>query len=83
MALQLGATRDAFLAAGVPADKADAASEELAGFDNRIAAIDSRLAVLTWMVGAVITVSLLLLGSMFAVWSKLGDISGQLARLVH
>jgi hypothetical protein len=51
MALQLGATREAFIAAGVPTDKANAAAEELAGYDNRLAAMDTRLTLLTWMVG--------------------------------
>jgi hypothetical protein len=40
MALQLGATRAAFLAAGVPTAQADAASEELAGYDNRLAGLE-------------------------------------------
>lgn len=35
MAFQLGATRAAFLAANVPEDKAGAAAEELAGYDNQ------------------------------------------------
>jgi hypothetical protein len=58
VALQLGATRDAFLAAGVPPDKANAAAEELAGYDNRLAGMDARLSgiearlgILTWAVG--------------------------------
>lgn len=48
VALQLGATRAAFIAASVPEDKARAATEELAGYDNRLASIDSRVSVLTW-----------------------------------
>jgi len=81
MALQLGATREAFLAAGAPADKAAAAAEELAGYDNRIAGIETRLAaVLTWMVGANVGLSLLILGSMFALWSKMADISAQIVQ---
>ena len=43
MALQLGATRAAFLAAQVPEDKASAAAEELAAYDNRINGIDMKL----------------------------------------
>ncbi len=53
MALQLGATREAFIAAGTPPDKAAAAVEELAGYDNRLAGIESRLAVLMVMVGGI------------------------------
>ena len=49
MALGLGATREAFIAAGTPADKASAAAEELAGYDNRLAGIETRIAVLMAM----------------------------------
>lgn len=83
MALQLGATREAFLAAGVSADKASAAAEELAGYDNRLVGIETRLAVLTWMAGANVALTLIVVGSLFALWSKLGDISGQLAQFTH
>jgi hypothetical protein len=51
MALQLGALRDALLNAGATAEKADRAAEELAGYETRLASIDGRLALLTWMVG--------------------------------
>jgi hypothetical protein len=51
MPLQLGALRDALLSAGAPPDKADKAAEELAGYENRFAGIETRLAVLTWMAG--------------------------------
>ena len=51
MALQLGAVRDAFLDAGASPDKANAAAEELAGYDSRLATIDTKLAVLMVMVG--------------------------------
>lgn len=53
----------------------------MGGYDNRLAAIDTRLAVLTWMAGANLTLTLLLAGTVFAVWSKLGEISGQVAAL--
>ncbi len=51
MALQLGALRDALIDAGAQPDKAAKAAEELAGYDNRLAAMDTRLSVLTWMAG--------------------------------
>ena len=51
MALQLGALRDALLDAGAAPDKADKAAEELASYENRLGSIESRLAVLTWMIG--------------------------------
>jgi hypothetical protein len=39
VALQLGATRAAFLAAGVPEDKAAAASEELASYQSQFSSL--------------------------------------------
>jgi hypothetical protein len=51
MALQLGALRDALEAAHVPQDLAAKAAEEVAGYENRLAGVDGRLTLLTWMVG--------------------------------
>jgi len=51
MALQLGALRDALIDAGATPEKADKASEELASYENRLASIETKLAVLMWMVG--------------------------------
>lgn len=52
MALQLGALRAALLDAGAAPDKADKASEEVAGYETRLAKIDTDLTLLKWMVGA-------------------------------
>ncbi len=79
MALQLGATRNAFLAANVPSDLADKAAEELAAYENRLASVDTRLSVLSWLAGANITLTLFVLAGLFALWSKLGDIGAQVA----
>jgi hypothetical protein len=51
MALQLGALREALLDAGASPDKANKAAEELASYENRLAGIETKLAVLVWMVG--------------------------------
>jgi hypothetical protein len=51
VALQLDALRDALVDAGASQASAAKAAEEVAGYDNRIAAIDTRLAVLMVMVG--------------------------------
>ena len=53
MALRLGALHDALLHPGDD-DLARRAAEEVAGYDNRLASLDTRLAVLTWMVGFLI-----------------------------
>jgi len=49
MPLQLGALRDALLEAGASEESARKASEEAASYETRLSAIDTRLAVLTWI----------------------------------
>jgi hypothetical protein len=49
MALRLGALHDALLHPG-DKDLAQKAAEEVAGYDSRLASIETRLMVLTWMV---------------------------------
>jgi hypothetical protein len=58
MALQLGALRDALLDAGATPLKADKAAEELASYETRLASIDPRLSVLTWMATTNVALSL-------------------------
>jgi hypothetical protein len=50
MALRLGALYDALRDGNVPEDRARAAAEEVAGYENKIAGLDGKVAVLTWMV---------------------------------
>ena len=66
MALQLGALRDALLDAGASQEKADKAAEELAAYENRLAGIETRLAVLTWMIGFNLVMTLAILWRVFA-----------------
>jgi hypothetical protein len=51
MALQLGALREALIEAGASADKANQAAEEVASYEGRLAKLESKLDLLTWMVG--------------------------------
>ncbi len=53
MALMLGRLNEALLAGGTPPDIAQAASEKVAAYDNRLVALDTRVAVLMVMVGGV------------------------------
>lgn len=76
MALQLGALRDALMHPGDPA-LATAAAEEVAGYDLRLAAIDSRLSVLTALIGVVMTLQLAF--GMGTLWFLL-NISSRLPR---
>ena len=66
MAVMLSKTYDAFVAAGAPDEKARAAAEELAAYENRFAKIETDLAVLKWMVGVNLAASLSLVIKAFA-----------------
>ncbi len=54
MAVMLAKTYDALIAAGAPEDKARDAAEELAAYENRLARIETELAVIKWMLGVVL-----------------------------
>ena len=54
MAMMLSDTYEAFIAAGVPADKAKKASEEIAGFDRRLVMLDKRLIRVEIMVALIL-----------------------------
>ncbi len=65
MALRQGALEDAFLAANVPPDKAAKADGELAGYDSRLASVDTRLTLLSWMVTFNLALSVAILFRVF------------------
>jgi hypothetical protein len=58
MAMMLSKTYDALVAAGAPEDKARAAAEELAAYENRFSKIETDLAVIKWMLGVNLAASL-------------------------
>ncbi len=70
MAMQLGALRDAPIEAGASSTTADKAAEEVATYDARLAGIETRLPVLTWMADSVLGVTLLVPGNVIALWAK-------------
>lgn len=51
MALQLGSLRDALREAGASEETARKAAEEVAAYENRLASLENKLNLLTWMVG--------------------------------
>ena len=61
MPIMLEKLYDALRAANIPDDKARAAAVEVAEFKDRIAAVQSDLALLKWMVGSNIAVTLIVL----------------------
>lgn len=62
MPLRMGALHDALLAGNVPDDLAKKAAEEVADYNQRIAKIEQDLALLKWMVGTNIILTLAVLG---------------------
>lgn len=65
MALQLGSLRDALLDAGASPEKAAKASEEAAGYEGRLALLETRVAGLTWMVGTNLAMTLAIMWRVF------------------
>ena len=65
MAVMMGDLYDALRSAGAEDDKARKAASEVAGFENRLASLDSRVSVLTWMVGFNLAMTVAILGKLF------------------
>jgi hypothetical protein len=72
MALQLGALREALIEAGASPEKANKAAEELAGYESRLAGIETKLTVLMWMVGGVYVTGLPALWLLVRIAAKVG-----------
>jgi hypothetical protein len=66
MALMMGSLYDALRSSGVEDEKARKAAEEVAGYENRLASMESRLGLLTWMVGFNIALTVGVLWKLFA-----------------
>ena len=65
MALMLGKLYTALEATGLPAATAAAAAEEVAAYENRIANIETKLTVLTWMIAFNLALTVALVGKAF------------------
>jgi len=83
MAMQLGALRTALLEAGATQDKADKAAEEAASYETRLSGLETKAAVVTWMLGANLTLTIVTLGVLITLASKIGEISGQIMHIGH
>ena len=71
MTLMIREVYDAFMATGISEEKAKAAAEAIAGYENRFAAIERKLAVLTWMAGTTLIITLANVSISVAVLLKL------------
>jgi hypothetical protein len=79
MALMLAKTYAAFKAAGVADAEAQAAAEEIAGYENRLVSIDGKVAavesnvrLLTWMVGGIYLIGVPSLWLLLRMAAKVG-----------
>lgn len=71
MAMMLGALYQALLDAHVSEESARRAAEEVAGYDSRLAAIDTKLAVLQALVGVNIALTSGVLWLAFTIMGRL------------
>ena len=83
MALQLGALRDALIEAGAKPESAARAAEELASYERELADIRADIRLLKWIVGSNVALTFIMLGSVFALQVRLGEIAGQVAQIAH
>jgi phage shock protein A len=65
MAIMMAKLYDALRAGNVPDDKARAAAEEAAAYENRAARIDTDLTVLKWMVATNLAMTIAILFKTF------------------
>lgn len=74
MALQLGALREALVEAGASPEKAARAAEEVAGYESRLANIETRIVVLMVMVGGLYALGAPAFWLLFRVAAKIGAV---------
>lgn len=65
MPIMLEKLYDALRAANVPDEKARDAAVEVAAYDNRLAGMEARLSVLTWMVTFNLALTMIVVGKLF------------------
>lgn len=71
MSLMFGKLYSALKLAGASEEAAEAAAAELAGYESRLAKVETDLAVLKWMVGTNIALTLLSLGFLYQLLTRL------------
>jgi len=83
MAMQLGALRTALLEAGATQEKAEKAAEEAASYETFLAGLETKVSVVTGMVGANITLTMVTLGVLMTLAAKIGEVTGQIIHMGH
>jgi hypothetical protein len=74
---------EAFRAIGAPEDMALKAAEALSKRDEDVADLKSDVRLLRWMAGTNVALTLILLGTVFTVLVRLGEIAGQVTQLAQ
>lgn len=65
MAVMMGNLYAALVKAGAGENEAQKAAEEIAGYENRFAKIEADVALLKWMVGFNIAMTIAIVGKLF------------------
>ena len=65
MAVMMGNLYDALRSAGAEDEKARRAAEEMAGYENRFAKIETDIPLLKWMIGFNLAMTVAVLGKLF------------------
>ena len=65
MTTMISEVYDALIEAGASEPKARKASEAIAAYDNKLAGIETRVAVLTWMIGTNLAMTLAVFVKLF------------------
>lgn len=65
MAIMMRDLYRALVAAGASEDEAGRASEEVAGFNNRLSDLESRVALVQWMIGVNIALTIAVFVKLF------------------
>jgi|tagenome__1003787_1003787.scaffolds.fasta_scaffold18734370_2 hypothetical protein len=74
---------EAFRAINVPEDKALKAAEALSRRDADVEDLKSDVRLLKWMAGTNAALTLIVLGTVFTVLVRLGEIAGQVTQLAQ
>ena len=79
MAFPIEASRNLLTNAGAYTAIANRVAKDRTNYDRELACIRSDVKLVTWIIGVSMVLTLSVVGSVFAVWSHLGDRGYQLA----
>ncbi|PPQ31923.1 hypothetical protein [Rhodopila globiformis] len=77
------AVYEAFRSLGIAEDKSLKAAEALSARDTDVDDLKSDMRLVKWMVGALIGLCLIILGSTFTLMPRVGDLGGQISQIAR